>query len=93
MVRVTREKLIDLARTESEMRGQTEDVISGYLIGSVANGDPFIVGTADIDLVLIHQFEPARSRELLPVSENVHFDITHHHSDLYNYPPDLRVHP
>jgi hypothetical protein len=93
MVRVTRDKLIDLARTESEMRGQIEDVISGYLIGSVANGEPFIEGTADIDLVLIHQFEPARHRELLPISENIHFDITHHHSDLYNYPPDLRVHP
>lgn len=93
MVRVTRDKLIDLAHAESEMRGQTENVISGYLIGSVANGEPLIEGTADIDLVLIHQFQPARSRELLPVSENIHFDITHHHSDLYNYPPDLRIHP
>jgi hypothetical protein len=93
MVRVTRDKLIDLARAESEMRGQTEDVISGYLIGSVANGEPLIEGTADIDLVLIHQFNPARSRELLPVSENIHFDITHHHSDLYTHPPDLRIHP
>jgi hypothetical protein len=93
MVRVTRQKLIDLAREESEKRGQTEDVISGYLIGSVASGDPMINGSADIDLVLIHKYEPIRTREYIPLSENIHFDITHHHRDLYNYPPDLRTHP
>jgi hypothetical protein len=93
MVRVTREKLIDLAREESERRGQTEDVISGYLIGSVASGEPLINDTADIDLILIHKFEPVRQREFIPLSENIHLDITHHHSDLYNHPPDLRVHP
>jgi hypothetical protein len=93
MVRVTREKLIDLAHEESERRAQTEDVISGYLIGSVASGEPLIDGSADIDLVLIHQFKPTRGREFIPLSENIHFDIAHHHCDLYNHPPDLRIHP
>jgi hypothetical protein len=93
MVRVTREKLIDLARKEAERRGQTEDVISGYIIGSVANGEPLINDTADIDLILIHQFEPVRQRELIPLSENIHFDIIHHGSELYNHPPALRLHP
>jgi hypothetical protein len=93
MVRVTRDKLIDLARAEAERRGQSEDVISGYLIGSVADGEPLIDGTADIDLVLIHTYLPERARELLPLSENIHFDITHHHSDLYSNPPELRIHP
>ncbi|OGO19743.1 MAG: hypothetical protein A2Z14_00840 [Chloroflexi bacterium RBG_16_48_8] len=93
MVRVTREKLIDLACEEAKKRGQTEDVISGYLIGSVASGDPMINGSADIDLVLIHQYVPVRNREFVPLSENIHFDITHHHGELYGYPPDLRIHP
>jgi len=93
MVRVTREKLIDLAREETERRSHTEDVISGYLIGSVARGKPLIDGTADIDLILIHQYEPARHREFIPLSENIHLDIFHHHSDLYAHPPDLRIHP
>jgi hypothetical protein len=93
MVHVTREKLIDLAREETKRRNQTEDVISGYLIGSVASGKPLIDGTADIDLILIHQYEPARHREFIPLSENIHLDIFHHHSDLYAHPPDLRIHP
>lgn len=92
-MRVTREKLIDLAREEAERRGQTEDIISGYLIGSVAGGDPIIDGSADIDLVLIHKYEPERSREFVPLSEDIHLDITHHNSELYSYPPDLRIHP
>jgi len=93
MVRVTRDKLIDLARQEAERRGQTEDVISGYLIGSVATGDPLINGSTDIDLVLIHQFVPVSKREFIPLSDNIHFDIAHHKDEFYNHPPDLRIHP
>jgi hypothetical protein len=93
MVRVTRDKLIDLAREEAERRGQTEDVISGYLIGSVATGDPLINDSTDIDLILIHEFVPGSKREFIPLSENIHFDIAHHKDELYSYPPDLRVDP
>jgi hypothetical protein len=85
--------LIDLAREEAEQRSQSEDVISGYLIGSLAGGDPIIADTADIDLVLIHKYEPQRLREIVPLSENIHLDITHHHTELYRSPPELRVHP
>lgn len=92
-MRVTREILIDLAREEAERRGQIEDVLSGYLIGSVASGDPIIGGSADIDLVLIHRFEPARIREIVPLSNDIHLDITHHSSEVYGYPPDLRIDP
>jgi hypothetical protein len=92
-VRVTPEKLIDLAREEAEQRGQSEDVVSGYLIGSLASGDPIIADTADIDLVLIHKYEPQRRREFIPLSENIHLDISHHPIELYSSPPELRVHP
>ena len=39
-MRITREKLIELARTEAERRAAREDVISAYVIGSVASGEP-----------------------------------------------------
>jgi len=92
-VRVTREKLIDLAREEAERRGQTDDVLSGYLIGSVASGDPIIGGSADIDLVLIHRHKPDRNREIVPLSNDIHLDITHHSNDVYRSPPELRIEP
>lgn len=92
-MRITREKLIDLAREEAERRGQTENVLSGYLIGSVVSGDPMIGGSADIDLVLIHQEQPIQNREIVPLSHDIHLDITHHACELYQHPPELRVEP
>ena len=92
-MRVTQEKLIDLAREEAERRGQTDNVLSGYLIGSVASGDPIIGGSADIDLVLIHRHKPDRNREIVPLSNDIHLDITHHSSEVYRHPPELRIEP
>jgi hypothetical protein len=92
-VRITRETLIELARHETEQRAAIGDVISGYIIGSVARDEPLLGGTADIDLVLIHQGHPPKTREIVRLSEDVHLDIAHHSRDLYSKPRELRVHP
>jgi hypothetical protein len=93
IVLISEEILINLAREETESRARTEDVISGYLIGSVARGEAILRGTADIDLVLIHRHEPARTCEYVPLSDDVHLEITHHSISLYQDPPKLRVDP
>jgi hypothetical protein len=92
-VRIDPDKLVDLARSEAEQRAKVDDVISAYLIGSVARGDPLLGDTADIDLVLIHSEPPAQVREMVFLSEQVHLDIAHHARDLYASPKDLRIHP
>ncbi|NIM95128.1 MAG: hypothetical protein GTO18_15635 [Anaerolineales bacterium] len=92
-MRVTREKLITLARSEAELQGKTGDVISGYLIGSVVSGDPILGGSADVDLVLIHNYTPDRQHELKPLSPDFHLDITHHSRELYQEPTALRIDP
>jgi hypothetical protein len=92
-VKVTRQHLIDLARKETHKRADHNDVVSGYLIGSVASGDPLLGDTADIDLVLIHQVEAPRQREAVRLSHQIHLDICHHAKDLYMKPNQLRVHP
>lgn len=92
-MRITREKLIALARREAEHRGTFQDVISAYVIGSVASGDPLLGGTADIDLVLIHQARPPKRREIVPLSPEVHLDITHHARAMYRNPRRLRTQP
>ena len=89
-MRITTEKLLELARTEAEDR---PGVVSGYVIGSAAGGDPVFGGTADVDLVLIHEYEPAIPREIVPLSDEVHLDISHHAKRLYQQPRDLRVDP
>ncbi len=92
-MRITRETLIELARHETEQRAVIGDVISGYIIGSVARDEPLFGGTADIDLVLIHQGHPPETREIVRLSQDVHLDISHHSRDLYSKPRELRVHP
>ena len=92
-MKITREKLLELALRETEQRASHGNVISGYIIGSVAKGTPMLGGTADIDLVLIHSEDPGMTREMMPLSHQVHLDIAHHVKNLYESPRDLRVHP
>ncbi len=89
-MRITTEKLIELARQEAEGR---HGIVSGYVIGSTASGDPVLGGTADVDLVLIHEYEPAVPREVVPLSDEVHLDIAHHAKRRYQQPRELRVEP
>lgn len=92
-MRVNRQKLIDLASREVKKRAKTDHLLSGYLIGSVTSGSPIYGGTADIDIVLIHDGETPISREFVPFSDEFHLDIVHHDRDLYSQPTELRVDP
>jgi hypothetical protein len=92
-VKITRQQLIDLAKAEALERANHGDVISGYLIGSVAGGDPLLGETADIDLVLIHTLDGPPRREAVRLSHQIHLDISHHSKDLYMKPSDLRIDP
>ncbi|MCJ7566588.1 MAG: hypothetical protein MUO58_03505 [Anaerolineales bacterium] len=92
-MRISRDLLIDLGLREAERRGAENDVLSGYLIGSVARGEPQFGESADIDLVLIHRSSPPAEREMMRLSQQVHLDIAHHRQDLYLKPSALRVHP
>jgi hypothetical protein len=92
-VRIDRERLIALARRHVESQTAGDDVLAGYLIGSVAHGEPVLGGAADIDVVLIHAEPPAVEREIVPLSEDVHLDIAHHARSRYAQPRQLRVDP
>ncbi len=92
-MRVTRQKLVELAKRECLRQAEQSDVVAGYLTGSVAHGEPVLSGTADIDLVLIHAELPGCSREIVPLSEDIHLDIAHHARSFYAQPRQLRVDP
>lgn len=92
-MRVSRDKLVALAREESKRRADSDGILSAYLIGSVASGEPIFGGSADIDLVLIHRNHAPIAREFLPLSKDFHLDILHHSSELYANPTELRIDP
>lgn len=93
-MRINLELLQRIARDTVTERTRTErDLLAIYLHGSLLTGDPLMGGAADIDLFFIHNNSLPQEREIVPVTEEVHLDISHHPRSLYTQPRRLRNHP
>ncbi|MEW5938706.1 MAG: hypothetical protein AB1750_03520 [Chloroflexota bacterium] len=94
-MRVTRETLIRLAKETAQKRAfDNKDIIAAYLFGSlIREGDPFLGGVTDIDLVFVTANKPPQSREILKLTGDFHVDITYHARAEYNPARELRVNP
>lgn len=94
-MRVTRPILLKIAEDTVAQRVKAErNLLAAYLTGSVAReGDPVLGGTADIDLVFVHEYDHPIAREIVRLTEDVHLDILHHTRRDYSQVRELRVHP
>lgn len=93
-MRITPQILLNLAQDTVDKRKRTEwDLLSVYLIGSLVSSDPLLGGTADIDLVFVHNNEPETHREVVSVSDDVHLDILHYARTDLQAGRKLRDHP
>jgi hypothetical protein len=94
-MQITPELLRKYAESAVEKQTQTDyTVIAVYLTGAmVVEENPFLGGTADIDLTFIHIGEPEASREIQKVNDDVHIDISHHSQSDYLDRIGLRTHP
>ena len=93
-MRITRDTLLKHARQTVNFRvAQDKTVVCVYLTGSLVNEDPVIGGTADIDLVFVHDRLPKVDREVLRVTDEVTFDIAHYSQMNYDQPRRLRLNP
>ena len=93
-MRITRETLLRIARETAQKRAQSDHGLAAvYLTGSLLTDDPFIGGSTDIDLVLVHAETPNLRREIIPVTPDVHLDIVHACRSDFANPKELRVHP
>ncbi len=94
-MRITRDLLYRIAEDAVEKQAKDDPtIIAAYLHGTVLEGeeDPVFGGTADIDLVFIHE-DYDRQREIIRMTEDVHLDIEHHSKEQYQPPKDLRQRP
>jgi len=92
-MRIHRQMLLDLAEDTVSQRVKEEEgaLVAAYLHGAVLlEEEPLLGRTADIDLVLVFADGEPR-REVVPVVDEVHFDIQHHPESLYQPPRDLRT--
>ncbi|HZW05247.1 MAG TPA: hypothetical protein VFF68_15045, partial [Anaerolineaceae bacterium] len=69
-MRITRDHLLKIAREMAEQRARrNRGLVCIYLTGSLLTDAPLLGGTADIDLILIHNSEPAYPREVVRITD------------------------
>jgi len=93
-MRVTRETLIRIAKETAQKRALSDPgLVAAYLTGSLLNENPFLGGSTDIDIVLVHAGKTPIPREIVPITPEVHLDIIHNPRSEYDKPKELRIHP
>jgi len=91
-MRITKESMLRLARDTALLRAnQDRSITCIYLTGSLITDDPFLGGSTDIDLFVIHSDRPAQSREILYLNDDVSLDIAHIEQSRFEQPRHLRA--
>ncbi len=91
-MRMTRDWLLNLAR--DTVKKQTlggPDLGCAYLTGSLVYDQPLLGGLTDIDLIYIHSVDVPCGREIVPVTEDIHLDISHYPQSMFSQPRQLRT--
>lgn len=93
-MRLTRESLLKVARDTAAQRARvSRRIVCIYLTGSVLGQDPLLGGTTDIDLIFVHDSEPAQEREIVRLTDDIHLDIAHYPQSVFHQPRHLRTDP
>lgn len=93
-MRITRDTLLKFTRERvSEMVKRDRQIICVYLTGSMLTSNPFLGGSTDVDLIVIHPSQPEIEREFLPVTDEIHLDIQHYYQEAFHQPRHLRIDP
>ena len=93
-MRITRDLLINTAK-EAVKRATygSHDLLCVYITGSLVYPEPLIGGSTDIDLVYIHSVDAPVNREIIPMTDEYHLDISHLHQSMFSQPRNLRTDP
>ena len=68
-MKMTRDRLQNITQTFINKRLRSDhSIICIYLVGSMLKEDPFINGSADVDLVVVHDIPVENSREIISIS-------------------------
>lgn len=93
-MRLTRESLIKMARDLANQRVRiSRRIVCIYLTGSILEEESLLGGTTDIDLIIVHDSEPLKNREIVRISDDVHLDIGHYEQAVFHQPRHLRTDP
>jgi len=87
----THEALLKLARETAEKRfAHDPNVTAVFLVGSMRPEHVEVESAADVDLLVLHNGELPREREIVKLSNDYHLDISYEPASLYAQPRELR---
>lgn len=90
-MRITRDALLKLAKDTVQKRFAPDiNVTAVFLVGSLRPENAVVETAADVDLLVIHNGELPRDREIVKLSNEYHLDILYEPSSLYAQPRELR---
>ncbi|MCJ7774152.1 MAG: hypothetical protein MUP22_13595, partial [Desulfobacterales bacterium] len=91
-MRITKDLLL-LTAKDAVKRAlfDSNDIVCAYLTGSIIREDPLIGGTTDIDLIYVHSIDAPGKREIVPITEDYHLDISHFSQSFFSQPRKLRA--
>lgn len=90
-MRITRDALLKIAKDTTQKRFAPDiNVTAVFLVGSLRPERAVVQGVADVDLLVIHNGELPRDREIVKLSNDYHLDILYEPSSLYSQPRELR---
>ncbi len=93
-MKITREKLTKLSESYIAQRARKDrSIVCAYLTGSLLREYPFINGTTDVDIIMIHSDLAQAYREVTGISEEASFDIYHYPKQYFANPRNLRTDP
>ncbi len=91
---ITKERLMNVCQSFIIKEINQDKSISGaFLTGSMLSDDPFLNGSTDIDLYLVHNNKCVFKREIVQISPEITFDIYNVSYETFEHPRDLRLNP
>ncbi len=89
-MRITKEMLLKIAETNVQERAVKDfDLVAAYVTGSIIAEAPLLGGSADIDLVFVHNLM-TEEREIVRITADIHVDIQHYPRSKFENPRGLR---
>jgi len=91
---LNKDRLLTMTQTFLSKRLHSDhSIVCVYLTGSMLRDDPFINGTADVDLVIVHNQPVDEIREIIGMTPEVTLDIHHIEQSYYSPPRKVRKDP
>lgn len=93
-MRITKDRLVRLSESYIAKYAKNDrSIMCVYMDGSLLSDEPFIDGTTDVDLTIVHDRHIETAREIVAIAPDASFDLLHIGRDKFENTRALRTDP